>query len=146
MVQRYVWVKDFIIDKNVVDIGCGYGYGTKYLSQYAREIIGIDSYSKAIRYAKKRYSGIQFRTEDITSLESLANSDYAISFGVIEHLKENLVSSFLNSVRNLLKKEGKIVFSTPNKIFKDLIISKNPYHEKECYPNEMLDLLINILS
>jgi hypothetical protein len=61
-------------------------------------------------------------------------------------LKEETVSNHLKVILNLLESGGKLIISTPNRNYKELLykeraIPKNPYHEREYYPSEIMGLL-----
>lgn len=39
-------------DKKVLDVGCGYGYGSYLLSQKAKSVVGVDLWKERIEGAK----------------------------------------------------------------------------------------------
>lgn len=51
----YRFAKDYVIDKTVLDIGCGEGYGSFYLAEFARQAMGMDYDRAIIDYARTRY-------------------------------------------------------------------------------------------
>ena len=51
----YEYAKTFVDGKQVLDAGCGEGYGPKLLTESAGEVIAIDRDKKTIRQAKQRY-------------------------------------------------------------------------------------------
>ena len=68
--------------------------------------------------------------------------DIVISFETIEHVKESVQKSFLNEIKRVLKKDGMLIMSTPNKaIYTDLVNGKNRYHIKEFYAQEYIDFI-----
>ena len=46
--------------KNVLDIGCGLGYGTNLISKAGFEVEGIDKSSVAVEVARSRYPDTNF--------------------------------------------------------------------------------------
>ena len=52
-IYRYNLTKKYCKNKIVLDVGCGYGYGSFILSKICKSIIGIDLSKKAIHIAKK---------------------------------------------------------------------------------------------
>jgi len=130
--------------KRVVDLGCGEGYGSAMLAEIATEVVGIDIASDVIEHAKNRYrrKNLEFLLMDINDLSSLERSfDLAISFQVVEHLSD--VNHHFSTVRNILRKSGVALFTTPNR----LTISKgsdkpiNPFHIREYTPDELHEKL-----
>jgi SAM-dependent methyltransferase len=69
-----------------VDLGCGPGHVTRYLSEQGLDISGIDISSKMVRHARKLNPGLKFRTGDMTELDVEDNHWAAIvSFYSIIH-------------------------------------------------------------
>src|SRR5450631_1439685 len=58
----YQFLLQFVAGKDVLDVGCGTGYGSDYLASAARSVIGIDLSSRAVAFARKRYTRAQFLT------------------------------------------------------------------------------------
>lgn len=119
--DRYEFAADCLKSKKawtILDAACGTGYGSDILKKSgAREIIGVDISPEAVKYAQKKYGdGIcSFKVSDITRLNEFEDSrfDAAVSFETIEHIAEPLV--FLQNLSRLLKENGILIVSTPNK-------------------------------
>jgi len=56
----YNFARKFVLDKEVLDIGCGTGYGTFFLSNIAKSVIGVDISIDAINRAKENFSFSKF--------------------------------------------------------------------------------------
>lgn len=143
--HRYHFTKNYIKDKVVADIACGEGYGAFYMSQFASKVIGIDISEESILHAKNKYS-----KENITFVQSSADAadlpdgsvDVIVSFETIEHLTEEQQNNFLNTAKKLLKDDGLLIISTPDKFwYTDIPHYKNEYHLREFYGNEFMDFL-----
>jgi len=50
--KRYEFARPFCVGKDVLDAGCGVGYGTAYLAETARRVVGVDVDADAIEYAR----------------------------------------------------------------------------------------------
>lgn len=100
---------------SVLEVGCGYGYLTYALAREGFNVTGIDISENAIKSAKENF-GDHFSNE---SLKELLNRnikfDLIVSTEVIEHVDEP--SEFFGLCVSLLKPDGKILLTTPNKDF-----------------------------
>jgi SAM-dependent methyltransferase len=141
--HRYAIAMEYVKDKVVLDIACGEGYGSNLLSKNAREVTGIDMDSKTINQASKKYSKnnlkfIQGKVEDIPVAEN--SFDVVVSFETLEHTKEH--KKIFQEIKRVLKPGGLVIISTPEKkYYTDLPGSQNPFHMKEVYKHEFIDLI-----
>ena len=56
--SRYSYACKFVRDKDVCDVACGTGYGSKMmLDSGVRTVRGIDVSEEAIKYASEHYNG-----------------------------------------------------------------------------------------
>ena len=144
--QRYLSVCKLVTGKKVLDAACGEGYGSKLLSEYAQSVIGIDIDCETIERAKKKYesvSNLRYQQGSVEKLEIEDHSiDVVISFETIEHVNSDIQKHFLHEIKRVLKTDGVLVMSTPNKaVYSDLHNYKNPFHVKEFYYDEFMDFL-----
>ncbi|MBI1864029.1 methyltransferase domain-containing protein [Candidatus Woesebacteria bacterium] len=141
---RYKFAQKYLKPKfKVLDLGCGTGYGTKLLGEKVPEIIGIDINKEAINFAKKNYpKKANFRIGNVELLKFKDNYFNLIcSFEVIEHLK-NPQKKYLKEIKRVLKKDGKVIFSTPNKETRSPESEvSSPYHFREYKYSEFKKLL-----
>ena len=102
---------------SVLDVGCGTGYGTRYLARFATEIIGVDYDAKTINACNSHpTASAGFICANAASLDFPDNYfDLITSFEVIEHLNDREIRAFLSQSRRCLKPDGRLVLSTPNK-------------------------------
>lgn len=134
--KAYDFAQSFCKDKKVLEIGCNIGYGTKILAGVAKEVIAIDFDTKALDYARKNYalSNIKFEETNATNLPyDNETFDVVISFQVIEHIKPSAVPNFLSEINRVLKKEGVVLLTTPNRKLRLYPFQKpwNPEHYTE---------------
>jgi ubiquinone/menaquinone biosynthesis C-methylase UbiE len=139
--HRYFYASHFTNGKKVLDIACGEGYGSFYLAENAKEVIGVDIDSETIKYATKRYkkNNLSFILGSADSIPIDENGifDVVVSFETIEHISEESQFLFLKEVKRLLKKDGILIISTPSKeSYSDIPNYKNEFHIKEFYINE----------
>jgi 2-polyprenyl-3-methyl-5-hydroxy-6-metoxy-1,4-benzoquinol methylase len=139
--QRYRLPAAYSAGKTVLDVGCGYGYGSYMLSLNARRVVGIDEYEEAIQTAKARYmrKNLDFHhAEAIDYLSGSQRYDLVVMFEVIEHVaRQDLL---LQLVQNALNRGGHLLLSTPNRRYTPFY-RRNPYHVHEFLPRELLNLV-----
>ena len=127
---RYIFSSLFIKGKMVLDIACGSGYGSLYLAEKgAGKVFGIDNSKETIRYAKQTYPHpkVEYSIGDVRDLKLPDNSiDVVVSFETIEHVPDH--KEFLSEAKRVLKKNGLLIISTPNK---NVYSPGNPFHAKE---------------
>jgi len=144
---RYRFASSFVKGKKVLDAACGSGYGTRLLKKAGAEFIcGIDKSKEVVLYAQRHHGlrGCEFKYGDVTNLPFENNFfDVVISFETIEHLDEETQNNFLKEIRRVLKENGIFIISTPNKkiLAPHKEKSDNPYHLKELYFKELLELI-----
>jgi len=142
--HRYALARKFTLEKKVLDLACGEGYGVNILAQNAKFVTGIDYDEKTINHAKKTYKqkNIEFLKGSITNvpIKNSKKFDVIVCFEAIEHVDEQ--EKVLQEVKRLLKDDGIFVASTPNKIvYSNEQIEPNPFHKKELTIDEFQNLL-----
>ncbi|HLR14711.1 MAG TPA: class I SAM-dependent methyltransferase [Bacillota bacterium] len=103
------FMKRIIPSGNVIDIGCGDGYGTHLLKENGYDVLGVDLSEEMIALAreKKIHEDIPFQQGDICSLPFQDNAfDGALIVNVIEWTEQPLQA--LHELRRILKPGGVI--------------------------------------
>ena len=131
-----------IFNKDVLDVGCGTGYGAAILANHARTVTGIDYHIPALEYCKNIYSAnnIAYSGMEAVSLAFKDDCfDIATSFQVIEHISD--VRKFLKELKRVVKPGGLIFISTPNVSDKAKKSSNNSFHVNEMSYYDLNELL-----
>jgi len=113
-VARYEFAQKYVKDKNVIDVACGSGYGSRILKEGgANRVIGIDSSHDAIGYAKRNYGRveIEFHLDDALNLTRYDKADIIVSLETIEHLREP--EGFLREATRTMSAGSIFIVSTP---------------------------------
>lgn len=142
---RYEFALQYVHAKKVLDVGCGAGYGADLIASKASEVIGMDICEEAIDYAKQQYKreNVKFCVGDATHLNFLKDKEFdvVVSFEVIEHITAYF--QYLKEIRRVLKDNGILIISTPNKKYHSSGFEKplNPFHITEFGLDDFENLL-----
>jgi 2-polyprenyl-3-methyl-5-hydroxy-6-metoxy-1,4-benzoquinol methylase len=126
ILARYKFGTRFIKKNHkVIDVGCGHGLGSVFLSKYAKEITGVDLDKDLVETNNSNYKKIknlQFKEFDLLKpSKSFVNKfDVVVSMDVIEHFKKQKLGTVVDSYYNLLNSDGFAIIGTPN-------IASRPY-------------------
>ena len=128
----------------VLDLGCGNGYGTAFLKESAgRRVIGCDRSRTALTFAQGRYRSLAptFIQGDATELPIRSNSlDTVVSYEMIEHVQDD--KRLVAEVYRVLKPGGYVIVSTPNRVITGTVDQPaNPFHVREYNVTEFQHLL-----
>lgn len=141
--HRYALVVPYIKDKIVLDIACGEGYGSNLMSKEAKLVHSVDIDSDAITAAKLKYKNdnLNFAKGSATQIPIENHSvDVVVSFETIEHHDQH--HEMMAEIKRVLKPNGLLIISTPDKLYySDKRNFKNPFHIKELYKQEFIDLV-----
>jgi GT2 family glycosyltransferase/SAM-dependent methyltransferase len=126
---RYLWAAPAVPGKEVLDAGCGVGYGSLLLARAgARRVVGIDASAEAVEDARFRAgSGAEFVEGDIQDLPFAAYSfDVVVCFEAIEHVDDG--ERALAELKRVLRPDGVLIISSPNR---GVYPPGNPHHVHE---------------
>lgn len=132
----------------MLDVGCGEGYGSYLLSNFA-ELIAVD-HDINLKKVWNKYTKskkIEFILGEATMLPFRDRSfDYVIAFQVIEHIADD--KGFVKEVFRILKDGGKFFITTPNRSLRLKPGQKPwfPYHVREYDYSQLNDILQHYFS
>jgi 2-polyprenyl-3-methyl-5-hydroxy-6-metoxy-1,4-benzoquinol methylase len=134
--KLYRFAAQFVSGKKVLDVGCGTGYGSSYLADFASSVIGIDLSRQALRFARARYRkpNVQYLRMNAESLNFPDGSfDFVISTENFEHLSNQEMN--LREMARVLAEDGTLLLGTPNR---EMFVGwNNPYHTRELTYEEL---------
>ncbi len=95
------WLPDLITAqglKSALDVGCGVGDFSRYLTGLGLEVVAFDGRAKNVEEAQRRYEGIKFIVHDIekSAVKKLGTFDLLLCFGFLYHLENPFLA-----IRNL---------------------------------------------
>ncbi|QUR66837.1 class I SAM-dependent methyltransferase [Mycobacterium spongiae] len=128
---------------DVLEAGCGEGYGADLIAGVARRVIAVDYDEAAVAHVRRRYSRVEATQANLTDLPLAdASVDVVVNFQVIEHLWDQ--AQFVRECARVLRPAGLLMVSTPNRITfspgRDTPI--NPFHTRELNADELTELLV----
>jgi 2-polyprenyl-3-methyl-5-hydroxy-6-metoxy-1,4-benzoquinol methylase len=139
-VKVYRFIQQWTVDNEVLDIGCGTGYGAAILAERAKQVYAIDYSRQALRYARKHYvrPNLSFSRMSAQQLDfPSASFDFVMSSEVFEHLDDQ--AGHLAEVARVLRPDGICFVGTPNPEWS--AAPSSGFHVKENTFGELHDLL-----
>lgn len=138
----YERLADRCADRDVLEAGCGEGYGADLIADRARRVIGLDYDDSAVAHVRARYPRVEMHQGNLAELPIADGAvDVVVNFQVIEHLWDQ--GQFVAECFRVLRPGGALLMSTPNRITfspgRDTPI--NPFHTRELNAAEMTELL-----
>lgn len=132
------------VNADVLEAGCGEGYGADLLAGVARRVIAVDYDEAAVAHVRSRYPRVDVMQANLAQLPLPDTSvDIVVNFQVIEHLWDQ--TQFVVECARVLRPSGLLLMSTPNRITfspgRDTPI--NPFHTRELNATELTQLLID---
>lgn len=137
---RYLWGAQLVRGRNVLDAGCGTGYGAKIIVESgADRVVGVDISKDAVAEASEFNTSERVEI-DQADLRSLPYADgefnLAMCFEVIEHVEDR--DAVLDELARVLSSDGILCISTPNR---RVYPPGNPHHLHEYEPREFAEVL-----
>ena len=134
----------FVEGKDVLELGCGYGYDAFLFSKRAKMVIGLDVNKNATEKASTRFdhiSNLFFVADDaLNFLNNGRKFDIIVLFESLEHFTAEEQLVLIKTLWETLKPNGQLFLSTPNGKCVPFY-RKNPYHKKELSVEELKMLL-----
>lgn len=147
--HRYAFASQFVHGKDVLDLASGEGYGSYLLSKSANRVVGVEINRDAVAHARNTYirCNLEFEEGNILDIpiEGEKLFDVIVCFEALEHIEDH--EQLLSEIKRLLKDDGLVIISTPNKYaYSDEPGYNNPFHLRELYFHDFRQLLERYLS
>ena len=97
----------------VLDVGCGGGIKTRYISDMGYEVIGIDFSEKMIEIARRENPGINFEVIDIYNVDKVPGTfDGIFAQAVLLHIPKSDTMKVLTALKDKLNINGLLYIAT----------------------------------
>ncbi len=138
----YQRLSDRCAGLDVLEAGCGEGYGADLIADVARRVIALDYDEATVSHVHARYPRVDVRHGNLAQLPLPDGSvDVVVNFQVIEHLWDQ--PQFVAECLRVLRPSGLLLMSTPNRVTftpgSDTPV--NPFHTRELNARELTELL-----
>jgi len=138
----YLRCVDICAGRDVLEAGCGEGYGADLIASVARRVVAVDYDAGTVAHVRARYPRVAVVAANLASLPVPDGSvDVVVNFQVIEHLWDQ--PQFITECLRVLRPGGQLLMSTPNRITftpgSDTPV--NPFHTRELNATELRELL-----
>ena len=141
--HRYKIAMEYCKNKVVLDIACGEGYGSAFLSSVASTVVGVDIDPVSVEFAMEKYKrkNLEFKVGSCSNIPMDSNSiDVLVSFETIEHHDEH--EQMMVEIKRVLKPDGLLIISSPDKTYyTDKRNFNNAFHVKELTEAQFKSLL-----
>ena len=112
--------------KRIADVGCGGGIFSEMLVRSGADVVGFDASSGAVEsargHAKESGLDIEYRVQAAEDLDprETGTFDGIVCFEMLEHVEDP--SAVVARLGKLLRRPGKILFSTVNRTLKSYLL------------------------
>ena len=142
---RYKFIAKLIKKTDrVLEVGCGSGLGSIFLSQHCAEVIGLDVKKHEINEAQSynRRRNVHFEVCDFFDYPESDQFDVVVNMDVIEHMSQEMGRKLIGKISKVVKPSGFFVCGTPS-------IYSHPYQSPlsqashvKCYDRDELVTLM----
>jgi SAM-dependent methyltransferase len=140
--KAYVAAVDYV-NGDLLEVGCGQGRGIAILKPHVKKYVALERHQGIVDELRKKYPQVDIRQAVVPPFQDIPDGtfDCAISFQVIEHIKDD--KAFLKEIHRSLKPGGKALITTPNI---KMSLTRNPWHIREYTARQLNDLASGIFS
>lgn len=134
--------------KDVLDVGCGAGQITDYLTQKGLNVTGLDFSQELLKIAKQNSPNSKFILADICDYEQETKVDGIITKDTLFHLPNEDLIHVLQKFKRLLKPNGNIciIMDTPKEIGENIFVEELDSKQQVYYNYLSAEKLKNMLE
>lgn len=145
---RYKFVARLIKKTDrLLEVGCGSGLGSIFLSQHCEHVTGLDVKSTEIEEARSinRRKNIEFKVDDFFNLNNIEQKyDVVVALDVIEHMPVEEGHKLVSAMVCHLKSDGLAVIGSPSIYSYEYQSPLSRASHVKCYDQqELIELMEN---
>ena len=138
----YEYLLRYANGNDVLEIGCGEGYGAALFAGVARRVVAVDYDAATVAHAAAHYGNAAFVRANLAALPVRSSRfDVVASLQVIEHVWDH--PQFVAECVRATRPDGRLLITTPNRLTfspgRDTPV--NPFHTHEFVADELAELL-----
>jgi 2-polyprenyl-3-methyl-5-hydroxy-6-metoxy-1,4-benzoquinol methylase len=119
MLSRYKFVSKMLSGlKDVAEVGCGDGFGSRVVSQSVKNLDCFDFDKELLETSKfsinLKRNNTNFYFHDILKNKLNKKYDAIYSLDVFEHIQKSKEKVFIKNIRNSLRSKGVLIIGTPS--------------------------------
>ena len=142
--SRYKFVGRFLKKEwDVLEVGCGTGYGSNFLAQFCKSINGCELDTELVKKASEKFDKKSNLTYSYNPVKD--SYDVVVALEVIEHMSIEHGLEFLKFIDSKLSKNGLAFISTPQRI-DNPSQNRKQYHINEYSKDEFQEVLETFFS
>jgi len=130
--------------KNALEIGCGIGIISEFISKHISEVTGIDISGENIKFAKATVKKVNFHCSDFLEFPVKEKFDLITLFDVLEHLPKETHKNVFKRINEISKPNTIIIITIPDPYFLSHIRKYNPEKlqvvDESIYLSEMIPI------
>ncbi len=110
--------RESIVNKHILDIGCGSGRTTAILKNLSSGYIGIDYSMKMIESCRERFKDVRFARGDVREMSEFRDGEFdfiMFSFNGLDSINHKDRLQGLREICRVLKQDGLFAFSAHNR-------------------------------
>jgi SAM-dependent methyltransferase len=119
----------------VLDVGCGDGRFSDLIGTRIERCVGVDLSERAIRFAQAFHPELEFHVMDAAELDEVF--DVVTAVQVLEHIPDEDVSRFIQTLADRTRIEGHVIICVPSTI--QPLSAKHYRHYDEALFRQQLD-------
>lgn len=130
---------------NALEIGCGIGIISEFISKNVPDVTGIDISEENIKFAKATNNAISFFCTDFLEYQAKNKYDLITLFDVLEHIPKQIHPDVFRKIEDLSNTNTKIIITIPDPDYLSYIRVNNPEKlqvvDESIYPDEIIQIL-----
>ena len=131
---------------NILEVGCGDGFGIPIIAQVAKNLHCIDWEERNIIGNQRRLKNVKnvtYQTLDVSAEAISGKFDAIFNIDVIEHLEPEREHNFIGNMFEALKDDGIMIVGTPNETASAYATHRSDHQHINLKTAESLKLLMS---